>query len=253
MRPTLTPHAPPAQPPLLRRGACERAGMWRENAWARRVAIGLPALILVLLALAQLVLPSIAADRISSRVGRYGHVDSVSVSAWPAVELLWGHADSVKVHARALRMSPAQSVDLLAQGRGVSRIDARVDELREGSLRLTDATLRKRGSALHAQGTVSAADAAAALPAGVGVSLIGSRGGAVEVRVTGGLFGVGAAVDAVAQAGEGRLIVHPTGVLLGALRLTLFADPRIAVEGVEAGALGGAEAGYRLGMSASLR
>ena len=57
------------------------------------------------LALAQLLLPGIAASRISSRVGRYGEVQSVSVSAWPAVKLLWGSADSVTVRARSLRVS----------------------------------------------------------------------------------------------------------------------------------------------------
>ena len=58
---------------------------------------------MLLLVLAQLLLPRIAASRISSRVGRYGTVQSVSVSAWPAVELLWGHADSVRVKAGASR------------------------------------------------------------------------------------------------------------------------------------------------------
>jgi len=44
----------------------------------------------LLLGLAQLFLPRIAAGRITSRLGRYGRVESVSVSAWPAVKLLWG-------------------------------------------------------------------------------------------------------------------------------------------------------------------
>ena len=48
----------------------------------------------------------IAASRISSRVGRYGKVQSVSVSAWPAVELLWGHADSVHGAGREPRAEP---------------------------------------------------------------------------------------------------------------------------------------------------
>ena len=38
----------------------------------------------LVLALAQVLLPRIAASRISSRVGRYGSVESVSVRAWPA-------------------------------------------------------------------------------------------------------------------------------------------------------------------------
>ena len=63
----------------------------------------------LVLALAQLLLPRIAASRICSRVGRYGQFDSVSVSAWPAVELLWGSADSVQVQAGSLALNPAQA------------------------------------------------------------------------------------------------------------------------------------------------
>ena len=38
------------------------------------------------------------------------------MKAWPAVELLWGHADSVKVRARNLEVSPAQTGKLLPNG-----------------------------------------------------------------------------------------------------------------------------------------
>jgi len=227
--------------------------MLRRGTRSRRVAIAVPIVVLVLLVLAQLVLPSIAAHRISSRVGRYGHVESVSVSAWPAIELLWGHADSVDVHAGSLHMTPAESADLLSQAKGISRLDAHVDEMHMGALRLTDATLTKRGRALHGAGTVTAADAAAALPAGVGVTLLGGRGGTVAVHVTGDLFGVGTGLDAIARASEGRLVVQPTGLLLGALHLTLFDDPRVAVAGVEARTLSTSPPVYRLGISALLR
>ncbi len=47
--------------------------------------------------------------------------------------------------------------------------------------------------------------------------------------MSGGLFGVGASVDAVAQAEEGKLVARPTG-LLGALKLTLFESPSVYVE-----------------------
>ena len=57
---------------------------------AGRIAAGLAGAIALVLVLAQLLLPGIAASRISSRVGKYGTVESVSVSAWPAIELLWG-------------------------------------------------------------------------------------------------------------------------------------------------------------------
>ncbi|MGD1058944.1 MAG: hypothetical protein ABR992_16185, partial [Solirubrobacteraceae bacterium] len=67
-----------------------------------RLLVWLVVGLIVLLALAQVVLPRIAVSRIESRVGRYGKVQSVSVSAWPAVELLWGHVGSVHVRAKSL-------------------------------------------------------------------------------------------------------------------------------------------------------
>ncbi len=76
------------------------------------------------------------------------------------------------------------------------------------------------------------------------------------MRASGGLFGVGASVDAVAQAEDGKLVVRPTGLLLSALKLTVFESPSVYVEGVEARALAsepGEGARYELSMWASLR
>jgi hypothetical protein len=211
--------------------------------------------ILLALALAQLLLPRIAASRISSRVRRYGTVHSVSVSAWPAVELLWGDADSVKVSAGSLRVTPAQTARLLWEARGAQSLDMTAESAQEGPLRLTDVSLRKRGSALSAQAQVSQADVAAALPPGLSLRLLKSEGGEVEVQASGGLFGVQASVDAVAGASEGKLIAHPLGFLLEAAQLTLFADRHVHVQGVGASASAGpaGSSGYRLAVTASLR
>jgi hypothetical protein len=218
-----------------------------------RVALAALAVILLLLVLAQLILPGIAADRIRDKVGRYGHVESVSVSAWPAIELLWGHAGTVRVRATSLSLTPAQTVSLLHEASGTTNVYASAGEVHEEGLRLTDASLTKRGSALAARASVSAADAAAALPAGVSVALLRSGEGAVHVRVSGGLFGLGASIEAVAQASEGRLVVRPAAGLFGAIGLTLFSDPRLYVEGVEARVLPSATPSYALSMTARLR
>jgi hypothetical protein len=63
-------------------------------------------------------------------------------------------------------------------------------------------------------------------------------------------------VDAVARAEDGKLVARPSGLLLSALKLTLFESDGVYVEGVEARALGsgpGGEARYELSMWASLR
>jgi hypothetical protein len=205
------------------------------------------------LALAQIFLPGIAANRISSRVGRYGTVKSVSVKAWPAVELLWGSADSVKVRAMNLKLSPAQTAKLLWEARGVNDMEMTAPSVQEGPLRLGAVSIRKRGNGLTAQARITAADVKAALPGGFEVQLLRSGGGSVEVRSSGGLFGVGASVDAVARASEGKLVAHPLGSLVEGLQITLFADPHVYVEGVGASVEAEQPLSYRLTMSASLR
>jgi hypothetical protein len=203
-----------------------------------RVLLALGATVLVLLVLAQLLLPGIAASTISSRIGRYGQVESVHVSAFPAVELLWGSAESVDVHARALALAPAQAAKLLWESRDVERMDVHADSVRVGPLHVSAATLSKRGSALTAQARASEADVAAALPPGFSLRLLSSSAGRVEVQASGGLFGIGASVEAVALGSGGKLVAHPRGLLIEALQLTLFSDPHVFVEGVGAGQRG---------------
>jgi hypothetical protein len=216
--------------------------------------VGLVGALVLVLVLAQVFLPAIAASRVRSRVGKYGTVKSVSVKAWPAVELLWGKAESVSVTAGSLDMSPAQTAKLLVQARGVKSMNLTAARVKEGSLQLQDASFQKHGNTLAGAAWVSRADARAALGEGVEVELLKSGGGQVEVSASGGLFGVKTSVQAVALAQEGKLVVHPLGFLLEGLKLTLFADPHVYVEGVGASAVRGpgGVAGYRLTMRASL-
>jgi hypothetical protein len=224
-----------------------------------RLALWLAGALVVALGVAQIFLPKLAASRISSRLGKYGEVRSVHVSAWPAIELLWGHADTVTVRARELKVSPGQTGRLLWQARGLNRLDLTSASTREGPLPLRDVSFHKRGRKLRARARVSSADVKAALPPGFDVQLLDSAGGQVLVRASGGLFGVGASVDAIAQAIGGKLVVQPRGFLVEALKLTLFSDPHVYVEGVGASAIGGGAAGggsgaeYLLSIDASLR
>src|SRR5271167_3644190 len=110
----------------------QRGGGGRRR---RRLALLLVGGVVLALALAQVFLPRIAASRISSRLGRYGRVESVSVKAWPAVELLWGHADSATVRAGGLALSTAQTANLLWEARGFRDIDLTASSARVGRLK----------------------------------------------------------------------------------------------------------------------
>jgi hypothetical protein len=223
---------------------------------AARIGALLAGGIVLVFVLAQLFLPGIAASRIRARVGRYGTVRSVTVKAWPAVELLWGKADSVDVRAGSLSMSPAQTVELLGEARGVKRMSLTAESVKEGPLQLHEASFQKHGDALLGQARISRADVGKALGEGIEVRLQSSHHGQVQVSASGGLFGVRASVDAVARAQEGKLVVRPLGFLLEGLKLTLIDNPRVYVEGVGASAVAGSSGevvGYRLSIWASLR
>jgi LmeA-like phospholipid-binding len=241
-----------------RAGKCEagRVRKGRGSGRAVKIAGGVVAAIVAVVALAQVLLPGIAARMVREKVERYGTVKSVKVKAWPAVKLVWGEADEVQVRAGQLKVSPEQAVALLKEAKGVNKMDTTAESVEVGGLRLTNTSLQKHGSALRAEGQVSEEDVKRALPEGVEVALVKSENGMVEVSASGGLFGVSASVDAVAKAQDGKLVAQPTAFLLDGLRLTVFEDPSVYVEGVQARALGsvqGAGARYELSMWASLR
>ena len=87
---------------------------------------------------------------------------------------------------------------------------------------------------MRAQAAVSDADLAAALPRGTGLRPIQVGGGELVLEASAGVLGFRAAVRARLSARDGALVIAPDG-LLGAIgSLTLFADPRVQVTGVDA-------------------
>src|SRR5256886_16319118 len=106
------------------------------------------AVLVVLAVVAQLVLPGIAENRIRDRLAHDGRVESVHVSAFPAVKLLWGRADRVSVRMANVRAAVGRLGDLIGRSADAGRVAASTRELGVFTLRLRDARLRKRGSRL---------------------------------------------------------------------------------------------------------
>ncbi len=151
---------------------------------------------------------------------------SVKVSAFPAVELLWHHADSVTVALGAYRSSPSHLADLLHQASGVDTVTASATELSTGRLTLRDATLHKHGNELTGIAQVSEASIRRALPVLKSVTPVASSNGQLTVRGTGSLFGVTATVDATVSAQNGAVVVAPDVPLGGLATITVFSNPR---------------------------
>lgn len=216
----------------------------------RIAAIAALLVALIALAVAQLVLPGVAAQRIRSRLSPYGSVRSVTVDAFPAIKLLWHHADAVHIELTSYRSGSGEVGSLLGQLRGVGSLDVVADQLDIGLLRLRDATLSKRGQTLSAGARISEADLRAAVPFLDSVVPVASTPGTVTLRGALTVLGVTAGATATVQAQNGALIVSPN-VPFGALAtLTLFSDPHVTVQGVRAAP---APDGFRVSARAILR
>ncbi|HEY2772368.1 MAG TPA: hypothetical protein VGI87_17460 [Solirubrobacteraceae bacterium] len=190
--------------------------------------------IVVLLVIAQLVLPGIAANRLKDRLKKSGDVIEVKVSAFPAIKLLWHHADSVRIRVGTYRAAPSSVGSQLAQAGDAGSIDASATQFTSGLLTVHDATLRKRGNQLTATARVEDADLVRAVPILESVQPVASGNGQLVLRGTASLFGVSATVNATVAASGGKLVIAPD-VPFGALAtITVFSNPHVSVQGVSA-------------------
>jgi hypothetical protein len=206
------------------------------------------ALVVVLLVVAQLVLPGIAAQRLRDRLARSGRVVSVHVSAFPAVELLWHQADEVDVHLGSYRAhTPTGLGRALGQTSQAGTVNATIDQLGTGLVTLRNVSLHKRGNALTGRATLTDADLRAALPAGLDVQPVASGAGKLELRGS----ALGVTIYATLSAHNGALEIAPDVPLIGGLfTLAVFNDPHIDVQGVGASSVPG---GFAVSASARLR
>lgn len=203
------------------------------------IAAGAAVVVLALLAVAQLVLPGIAAQRLRSQLGRSGTVLSVKVSAFPAIELLWRRADRVVIRMGSFRSAGAALGGTLGQVANVGSLDASAQVAQLGLLTLHDAVLRKRGSSLTGSATLLEGDLRRAVPFLEGVQPIASGGGRLTLRGTVSVLGVAAAVDATVAAANGDVVVAPDVPFGGLATIRLFSDPHVYVESVGASGVAG--------------
>lgn len=234
---------------------------WPRRRWFR-LGLALTGVLIVLLALAQLILPVIAAKVVRDRAARYGTIKSVHISAWPALGLLWGKAQSATIVAAQLTLTSAQLAELskqLWEARGVEKstitaeeVTANLSGLAHGLI-ATNVRTVKQGSQLSGSATVTQQALDEASPSGLHVQPVASGEGQVELRATGELFGASLSVDAFVKPVGGRLVVEPRGIPFAALgTVTLLDDPHVQVESVALEEAPGQPSAYRLSYRASL-
>jgi hypothetical protein len=196
----------------------------------RALAIGV-AVIVLLLVVAQIVLPGIATQDLRNRLSHNGRVLSVSVSAFPAIELLWHQADKVVVRMARYRSTTGHLHSLLGETADTGSLDASARELDTGLITLHDAELHKRGDQLLGSATVTPADLRSALGGSIqNLQPVASGDGRLTFQGT--LLGVTA--DATLRAQGGALVVSPDVPLLNLITVNVFRDPRVYIEGVGA-------------------
>jgi hypothetical protein len=213
-------------------------------------ALGVAALVVLLLVIAQLVLPGIAAQRLRDRLARSGRVLEVQVSAFPAIELLWHHADSVVVRMAGYRAAPTNLSGTLDQAGNVGSLRASAQTFQDGRLTLHDASLVKQGNRLAGSATVNESDLRTAVPFLTSVTPVASSAGRLTLRGTATLLGLSATVDATVSAQDGKLVVAPDVPFGGLATVIVFSDPRIKVQGVSASPAPG---GFAVRGTAALR
>ena len=200
----------------------------------RIVILAAAGIVVVLLVLAQLILPGVATQQLRDRLARNGTVLHVEVHAFPAIELLWHQADRVVIRMGDYRSGSPQLGSSLSQSGDVGSLDASATVVRAGLLTLRNATLRKRGDQLTGTALITEADLRAAAPFLQSVVPVSSSDGQLTLRGTASLFGVTATVDATVTARGGKLLVAPDVPFGGFATLTLFSNPHIEIRAVSA-------------------
>jgi hypothetical protein len=216
----------------------------------RLIGLGIASLAVLVLVVAQLALPGIAARHLRDQLARSGTVLSVKVSAFPAIELLWHRADSVVVRLGRYRSSSSNLGASLSAAADVGRLDASVQELDSGAITLHDATLRKRDNQFIGAATIMESDLRSGVPFLQNVQPIASSGGQLIMRGTASLLGVSATIDAVVSVRDGAIVVAPDIPFGGIATITVFANPHIGVRSVGASEVPG---GFRLSAVAGLQ
>jgi hypothetical protein len=206
--------------------------------------------VLLVLVVGQLVLPGIAEQRLRDRLSHNGTVLSVKVSAFPAITLLWHHADKVVIRMASYESASGKLGSQLDEAGGVGTLDASTQVFRSGLLTLRNASLHKHGDQLTGTATVTEQDLRGAVPFLDNVQPVASGSGALTLRGSATLFGVNATADATVAAQDGKLVVAPNVPFGGLATLTLFDDPHLAIEDVGASPAAG---GFTVSATARLR
>jgi len=156
----------------------------------RRFAVGLAVGVLALLMLTQLLLPAFLEERVAGRLTEDGGSADVSLSAFPAVRLLWGDGKRFEARGRGLKFVPGRGEQVFSRLDGFSEVRIEVAGLEVEGVDASRFTLTRLRSGdpyrLSMRGQISGRDAAELLGAEAGGPLGGIAGGIAGSVLPGG-------------------------------------------------------------------
>ncbi len=223
-----------AQIPISTRVAQPRKHRrWRRSILASCLAV------LIVLVVAQFVLPAVAAKVVRESLEPPDRGVSVSVSSFPAVMLLFGHADSASVRIAEARQGGTGGLEkLLSRASHVGRLTSSVERMHLGPLQLTHVYLAKNGSELTTRATVSAAAIEHILPISLHLNAADVATGGMRLSLSTSILGRVESLGARVVARGGVLEIAPELPLFGFVNISLFNDPEVAVTSVSVQPLG---------------
>jgi pSer/pThr/pTyr-binding forkhead associated (FHA) protein len=205
----------------------------------RAIALAVLALTAVLvLGVAQLLLPGVAEQRLRSDLARFGTVRRVHIESVPAIELLWHRADRVAVAIDSYRSGSSghsSLADFLSRTRDTGQLDVSVGTLQAQLVTLHEVRLHKQGDVLVGQARLTQRDLSAALPTFLDLRPVSASQNGIVAQVSASILGRRVGVRIAVLADSGRVVVRPEGLPFGSLAtITVFGDPRVYVESLGA-------------------
>jgi hypothetical protein len=205
----------------------------------RAIALAVLALTAVLvLGVAQLMLPGVAEQRLRSDLARFGTVRRMHIESVPAIKLLWHRADRVAVAIDSYRSGSSghsSLADFLSRTRDTGQLDVSVGTLQAQLVTLHEVRLHKEGDVLVGQARLTQRDLSAALPTFLDLRPVSASQNGIVAQVSASILGRRVGVRIAVLADSGRVVVRPEGLPFGSLAtITVFGDPRVYVESLGA-------------------
>jgi hypothetical protein len=209
----------------------------RRLAW---ILLAIAGVLCAAVAAAQAILPGVAEGRIRSQLDGQASGLDVDVQAMPAIKLLLGRVDRVKIHADELRADDTASQppldELLARAGAISELDVRVERLRvPRGIEVSDVALRKDGDRISARAGLDLGRLREALPPGVEVMSLPAPDGQILIEGAAAPFGMRLGGQARVLAQDGAVVIQPEGLPFASLAtFPVFSSDLLAVDGLGA-------------------